>query len=67
MAKQKKIVLAWCIAGNQRNNVAQVPLLDLYAAIRMMALDLLALHELPQYLMFLRGPLVVGKSCKEQQ
>lgn len=47
--------------------MAQVPLLDLYAAIRMMALDLLGLYELPQYLMFLRGPLVVGKSCKEQQ
>lgn len=47
--------------------MAQVPLLDLYAAIKMMALDLLGLYELPQYLMFLRGPLVVGKSCKEQR
>lgn len=47
--------------------MAQVPLLALYAAIRMMALGLLVLHELPQYSVFLRGPLVVGKSCKEQQ
>lgn len=50
----------WC------NNVAQVPLLDLCAQVKMKALGLLALCELPQCLVIALGQLVLGKSCMGQ-
>lgn len=57
-------VLDWWRATNEGNTAAQVPLLDLHATT-MTALDLLALCELPQYLVFLKNQLVVSKMWKE--